>query len=72
MLDQEKDTSVKYVPVAPVNVASGTTLQKVTPVLLETRRTLLQSPTVVKTEEPVSKRESQLEVILVINLCVGN
>ena len=59
MLDQEKDTSVKYVP--PLYVSS--TPHKVAPGFLGTRRPLLQTPTFEKAEEPISKQESQLEVM---------
>ena len=59
MLDQEKDTSVKHVT---VNV-SALTPQRVAPGLWSTRRPLLQVPSVEKTEEPISKRESELEVM---------
>jgi hypothetical protein len=42
-----------------------TNLVKVSPVLLDVRRTLPQSPTLVTTVEPqISKRESQLEVMI--------
>jgi hypothetical protein len=42
-----------------------TNLVKASPVLLDVRRTLSQSPTLVTTVEPqISKRESQLEVMI--------
>ena len=52
MLDQEKDTSVKYM-----------TPQNLVPVPRSTQRPLFEIHTVVKSEEPISKRESELEVM---------
>ena len=52
MLDQEKDTSVKYM--SPQNLV---------PVPRSTQRPLFEIHTVVKSEEPISKRESELEVM---------
>ena len=56
MLDQEKGTLMTYVQNRVTNIPASL------PVFLESRRPLSQVSPVKTNEEPISKRESELEV----------
>ena len=67
MLAEETRNSVKITSV--VSSSPNTARYNVNPVFQEKRRPLLQTPLVAKTEDPISPRESSLEVRLCCFIC---